>query len=82
MKNPENSTLNVTIPVASIDSGVDKFDEHLVSADFFLMRKNHPHYHFYQHGYQSSAYGGPGSVTGELTIKGIYQTCDVYRESQ
>lgn len=66
---PENSTLNVSIPVASIDSGVDKFDEHLVSADFFDV-ENHPTITFTSTDI-NRALMGSGSVTGDLTIKGI-----------
>jgi polyisoprenoid-binding protein YceI len=68
-ENPENSTLEVMIPVSSIDSGVPKFDEHLVSADFFDAA-NHPTITF-----KSTAVNqvlqGKGSVMGDLTVKGI-----------
>jgi len=67
--NPNNSTLSVTIDAASIDSGVEKFDDHLVSADFFDV-ENHPEITF-----NSTALNelrtGFGTVAGELTMKGI-----------
>ncbi|GER08032.1 hypothetical protein JCM17843_23420 [Kordiimonadales bacterium JCM 17843] len=34
-ENPEASTLNVTIPINSLDTGIEKLDGHLLSADFF-----------------------------------------------
>ncbi|MEO1014384.1 MAG: YceI family protein [Pseudomonadota bacterium] len=36
---PEESDVEVEIVAASIDSGVDKFDDHLKSADFFEVEK-------------------------------------------
>jgi polyisoprenoid-binding protein YceI len=35
LENPAASKVNITIPVAAIDSGVPKLDEHLKSKDFF-----------------------------------------------
>lgn len=66
--NPENSTLMVTIPSDAIDSGVPKFDEHLVSADFFDA-ENHPAITFKSTD-MKQIYTGTGKVTGDLTIKG------------
>jgi polyisoprenoid-binding protein YceI len=34
-KSPENAKVNITIPVANMDTGVAKLDEHLKSKDFF-----------------------------------------------
>jgi len=63
-----DSTLMVEIPTASIDSGVPKFDEHLVSADFFDA-ENHPTITFKSTD-MKQLYTGTGKVTGDLTIKG------------
>lgn len=68
-ENPENSTLMVTIPSASIDTGVKAFDEHMVSADFFDV-ENHPTITFKSTDIDQAILGG-GSVTGDLTIKGV-----------
>ncbi len=67
--NPENSVLTVDINAASIDSGVEKFDEHLVSADFFDVA-NHPVITFTSTALKQSLTGS-GTVTGDLTMKGI-----------
>ena len=39
VKKPENSAIDVTIQVASIDSGLAEFDEHLRGKDFFQADK-------------------------------------------
>ncbi len=67
--NPTDSTLSVTIDAASIDSGVDKFDEHLVSSDFFDV-DNHPKITF-ESKELSQNLTGQGKLTGNLTMKGI-----------
>jgi len=67
--NPETSSFMVEIPVSSIDSGVPKFDEHLVSADFFDA-ENHPVITFKATD-MKQIYTGRGKVTGDLTIKGV-----------
>ena len=66
--NPESSSLMVTIPSDAIDSGVAKFDEHLVGADFFDAA-NHPVITFKSTD-MDQIYTGTGRVTGDLTIKG------------
>ena len=67
--NPENSSLMVSIPADAIDSGVPKFDEHLVSADFFDAA-NHPTITFKSTD-MKQIHTGTGQVTGDLTIKGV-----------
>lgn len=66
---PEKSAISVVIDAASIDSGVDKFDDHLKSADFFDVA-NHPQITFKS---SSVTIDGPASakVAGDLTIKGV-----------
>ncbi len=68
-ENPENSSLEVVIDAASIDSGVEKFDEHLVSPDFFDV-ENFPKITFTSSAMEQ-VIQGRGQVTGELTIKDI-----------
>jgi len=68
-ENPENSTVSVSIPVASIDSGVADFNDHLVSADFFDAQ-NHPTITFNSTAVNQSILGS-GTLTGDLTIKDV-----------
>jgi polyisoprenoid-binding protein YceI len=66
--NPENSTVEVTIDAASIDSRVAEFNEHLVGADFFNTAE-YPTITF-----RSTKVTATGDntfdVTGDLTILG------------
>lgn len=66
---PEQSLIAVVIDAASVDSGVDKFDDHLKSADFFEVEK-HPQITFTS---TSVAIDGASTakVAGDLTIKGV-----------
>lgn len=64
----EDSKVNVTIPVASIDTGVAKRDEHLKSSDFFDVAK------FPEIKFVSKKFTGKLSdfkVFGDLTIKNV-----------
>ena len=65
---PEDSTVEVTIDAASIDSNDETRDNHLRSADFFDVEQ-HPSLTF-----RSTAVSGKGehwSVDGELSIAGV-----------
>jgi polyisoprenoid-binding protein YceI len=66
---PEQSSITAVIDAASVDSGVDKFDEHLKSADFFEVEK------FPQITFNSTSVkiDGPATakVAGDLTVKGV-----------
>jgi polyisoprenoid-binding protein YceI len=66
---PDRSSISVVIDAASADSGVDEFDTHLKSADFFDVA-NHPQITFTSTS-ASLAGGAKGMVTGDLTIKGV-----------
>jgi polyisoprenoid-binding protein YceI len=73
---PGDSTAEVTIDMASVDSGSETRDEHLRSADFFDVA-NHPTATFT--GHAPNWHGSRGSLAGELTIRGVTQplTLDV-----
>ncbi len=66
---PENSELNVVIAATSIDSGVDIFDEHLNSPDWFDTAK-HGKITFKSTGF-TRADAISGTMSGDLTIMGI-----------
>ena len=62
------SRVEVTIDMASVNSGSDSRDEHLRSADFFDV-EHHPVATFHSTGITGA--GATGRMTGELTIKGV-----------
>lgn len=75
--NPANSSLQVTIQAASIDTRNADRDGHLRSNDFFDM-ENHPLITFVS---TSVALAGDEfSVTGDLTIKGVTKPVTVVFE--
>ena len=65
---PGESTAEVTIDMASVDSGSEARDEHLRSADFFDAA-HHPHATF--SGHAADWRGSRGLLVGELTLRGI-----------
>ena len=68
-ENPSESAVDVTIDVASVDSGVDRFDDHLKAEDFFNAEE-FPTITFKSTSIETT---GPntGTITGDLTIKGV-----------
>ncbi len=66
---PDQSTVTATIDAASADSGVDRFDEHLVSPDFFDAAA-YPQITFKSTSVALTG-AGTGTVTGDLTIKNV-----------
>ena len=79
-QNPAASSVDITIDVASIDTGQDPRDNHLRSADFFDVAK------FPTLTYKSTKVEAKGDntyhVTGDLTIHGVTKahTLEVTRE--
>jgi polyisoprenoid-binding protein YceI len=65
----ENSTVEVVIEAASVDSRVPVFDEHLNSADW-LDTAAHPEISFRSTGIEKRA-ENRYTVSGDLTVKGI-----------
>ncbi len=66
---PEASSVKVTIPVASLSTGVEKLDQHLLSADFFDAAQ-FPTATFESTGV-TVAGEGTLAVAGNLTIHGV-----------
>lgn len=66
---PANSSLNVKVPITSLDTGVEKFDKHLWSADFFDAEK------FPEATFKSTKVTAAGKgklkLLGDLTIHGV-----------
>ncbi|WP_421715624.1 YceI family protein [Arcobacter arenosus] len=60
--------LEATIKAASVDTGIEKRDNHLRSEDFFLAEK-YPNITFKMKSYKPD--GDEGMMIGDLTIRGI-----------
>ena len=65
----KTGTVDITIEVASISTGVPKLDEHLQSEDFFNVAK-YPTMTYKSRAMNFSG-GAPVSVDGELTLLGV-----------
>ena len=65
-EDPAASSVTVTIDPASINSGIERFDEHLVGGDMFDVAA-HPEITFAS----TSVDLAKGTLTGDLTMKGI-----------
>jgi polyisoprenoid-binding protein YceI len=69
-----SSVVSVAIDMASVDSGDRARDDHLRSADFFDV-ENHPVATFRSTGVRAD--GRAGTLSGELTIKGVTRPVDL-----
>ncbi|MCL4449590.1 MAG: YceI family protein [Actinobacteria bacterium] len=67
---PTNSSVQVTIQAASIDTRESTRDNHLRSADF-LDVENYPTLQFKSTGVELSGSTNSGRINGELTIRGV-----------
>ncbi|MGH8171739.1 MAG: YceI family protein [Rhodanobacteraceae bacterium] len=67
---PTKSTVNVTIPLNSVNSNVAKLNEHLESADFFDAAK-YPNATFKSTKVEKGATPDQLKVTGDLTLHGV-----------
>ena len=64
------STVEATIDVTSIDTGIAKRDDHLRSPDFFDVAK-HPTMTFKSKKIQKGSSDGNYKITGDLTLRGV-----------
>lgn len=67
--NMRNTSVNITIDAASIDSSVPALDEDLVSAIFFDVA-NHPEITFRSTAYEQTT-EDTGRLTGDLSVRGV-----------
>ncbi|HSW41611.1 MAG TPA: YceI family protein [Patescibacteria group bacterium] len=65
---PARSSVEVTIPAATVETGMEPRDNHLRSADF-LDAEAHPTLAFVSSGIAPR--GGRWAITGDLTIRGV-----------
>lgn len=69
-KAPDKSTVEVTIDVASLVTGIDKFDDHL-KGDEFLDTAKFPEATFKSTKVELAEGGKTAKVTGDLTLHGV-----------
>lgn len=74
-ENLENSTLNLTIETASINTRIERRDNHLRSPDFFDAA-NHPQITFASKSVRKVDDSNL-VLTGDLTVRGVTKTVDV-----
>lgn len=67
---PTQAAVDVTIPIASINTNVPKLDEHLQKADFFNVAK-YPVATFKSTKVEQGATADKLQVTGDLTVHGV-----------
>ena len=77
--NPQNTTLDVTIKPASVNTRNEDRDNHVRSADFFDV-ENHPTWTF--KGTDFAVKGDVVDVTGDLTIKDVTKQITIPLEFQ
>lgn len=68
-ENPENSAVEASIDVSTINTGATDRDNHLRSADFFDV-ENHPTMSFKSTKIEVTSENA-GKITGDLTIRGV-----------
>lgn len=68
-ENPTNTTVEVSVPLASINTRDEKRDDHLKSADFFDV-ENYPHMTFKSTRVEQDD-EHHGRLIGDLTIRGV-----------
>jgi len=71
-EDPRESTIEATIDVASVNTGVEVRDNHLRTSDFFLVEE-HPTMTFRSTGFDGDITKGEFTITGDLTLRGVTQ---------
>lgn len=71
-EDPRETTIEATVDVSSINTGVEPRDNHLRTSDFFLVEE-HPTMTFRSTGFDGDATDGEFTVTGDLTLRGVTQ---------
>lgn len=71
---PQNASIQVTIPVDSLDTNFAERNKHLKSPDFFSARQ-YPNITFKSTQYEGDA--NKGTLTGQLTLHGVTQTIEI-----
>jgi len=66
----DDSTINATIDVASVNTGVAARDNHLRTSDFFLVDE-YPTMTFVSTSFDGDIESGDFTVTGDLTLRGV-----------
>jgi len=71
-ENPLDSTIEATVDMASVNTGVEARDNHLRTSDFFLIEE-HPTMTFTSTSFDGDLAAGDFSITGDLTLRGVTQ---------
>src|SRR4051812_17054193 len=79
-EHPEQSSVNVTIQAASIDTGIAKRDDHLRSAEFFNVEK-FPEITFKSRGVKKTG-AVTGDIAGDLTMHGVTRPITLHVQLQ
>ena len=71
-EDPRETTIEATVDVSSVNTGVEPRDNHLRTSDFFLVEE-HPTMTFRSTGFDGDATDGEFTITGDLTLRGVTQ---------
>lgn len=71
-EDPKNSTIEATVDVSSVNTGVEARDNHLRTSDFFLVEE-HPTMTFTSTSIDGDLASGDFTITGDLKLRGVTQ---------
>lgn len=72
-ENPHESTIEASVDMASVSTGVEARDNHLRTSDFFRIEE-HPTMTFTSTSFDGDLAAGQFSITGDLTLRGVTQS--------